>query len=267
MRIACIFFVLMLVGCASLPEAEYNEATSMRGTINKYELQAYAQSEYETAESKYKEGKELYDQKKKKKDSKELLTTSISNYQSVLEKGFPPYTESVLKETEIVKSKAEEMNASERMKEDYEAAKTVYDNALVAKEAGEYEKAVNLLEESEKKFDLAFKKTKVEVLKDDVEKTTEEASSIKADIFLKSDFEKAKEIYKRAMSEREAGEYEKAIASFEEAEEMFTKIYTRTKEKKEQVFGAINAVEEGLEEVENSAEKIGEEIESIKKSE
>ena len=59
-----IIIIFFLFSCVSSPETKYSNATKLREKVHKYNLQQYAEEEYNIAEKNYQEAKELIDSKK-----------------------------------------------------------------------------------------------------------------------------------------------------------------------------------------------------------
>ena len=143
---------------AVLPETEYTRANKLKAQVDKYTLADYAPDEYRQAEQKLKEGKATY--KTDNASSKKALDEAIAGYEAVMAKGFPLLTEKKQEDTEAIVKQAEGIKAQVAMKEEYEAARTKYDQALAAQNAGEYEQAVALFDEAKLLFQDLYGKTK-----------------------------------------------------------------------------------------------------------
>lgn len=142
----------------ALPETEYTRANKLKAQADKYTLADYAPDEYSQAEQKLKEGKATY--KTDNASSKKSLDEAIVDYEAVMAKGFPLLTEKKKEDTEAIVKQAESIKAQVAMKEEYEAARTKYDQALAAQNAGEYEQAVALFDEAKLLFQDLYEKTK-----------------------------------------------------------------------------------------------------------
>lgn len=147
----------------ALPETEYTRANKLKEQADKYTLADYAPDEYSQAEQKLKEGKATY--KTDNASSKKSLDEAIVDYEAVMAKGFPLLTEKKQEDTEAIVKQAEGIKAQAAMKEEYEAARTKYDQALAAQNAGEYEQAVALFDEAKLLFQDLYEKTKAKKVK------------------------------------------------------------------------------------------------------
>ncbi len=145
------FLLIFAFSCVSDPEAKYTEANQLKSKADKYELNKYAEDDYQTAEDSLKKGKSLIDANNKMKAAK-VLDESTKKYQSVLDKGFPPYTESQNEETKENKAEAEAIKADVAVKEKYEEAEKLYNEALQAMDSKEYENAITLFNQAEDKY-------------------------------------------------------------------------------------------------------------------
>ena len=150
-----IIIIFFLFSCVSSPETKYNSATRLREKVHKYNLQQYAEEEYNIAEKNYQEAKELIDSKKNNKADKKLDEVN-KKYQSVLDKGFPPCTEYRNKIVKEKKEMALEIKADVAVKNEYKEAEQIYNEALDYKEKKEYEKAIDTLNLAEEKFINAY---------------------------------------------------------------------------------------------------------------
>jgi len=167
---ATIFAILLIFSsCATapeveedtkvaLPETEYSRANKLKAQADKYSLADYAPDEYSQAEQKLKDGEATY--KTDNASSKKSLDEAITGYEAVIAKGFPLLTEKKREDTETIVKQAEGIKAQVAMKEEYTAARTKYDQALAAQNAGEYEQAVALFDEAKLLFEDLYIKTK-----------------------------------------------------------------------------------------------------------
>jgi len=133
-----------------LPEAEYIQAKELRERILRYDLNQYAQNEYDSAEKSFIDGESAYG--KDNARSKASFDQAIKGYTAVLQKGFTAYLDGRVKDVEKIKKSAEAIKAPVAVKDDYAKAKSVYEQALGARKAGENEEAAELLDEAEGLF-------------------------------------------------------------------------------------------------------------------
>lgn len=172
LRYLILIFPIILVSCLSTPEKEYDRANKMRKTIDKYQLNTYAEEEYKVAEENYVEAKTLLDEKKNFK-AKKVLSVVNNNYQKVLDKGFPPYTDERDEETKKEKDTALEIKANVAVKEQYQSADDVYNEAVSFKDAKEYENAIDKYSDAKTKFNDAYSQAhqKRDRAEDSIDKT------------------------------------------------------------------------------------------------
>ncbi len=186
-----ILFILFLFSCVSSQETKYQKATKLRAKAQKYNLQKYAQDEYDTAEKEYQEAIKLIDSKKNFKADKKLDNVN-KKFQIVLDKGLPPYTD---EKNDIVKEKKEmalEIKTDVAVKNEFKVAEQTYNEALGYKEKKEYEKAIETLNIAEEQFDNAYNTAKEKKIKaENSIKSTEEAfEKIKQDAKILEEKEK-----------------------------------------------------------------------------
>lgn len=181
----------LMIACAALPEKEFSLANERRSTLHKYKLYKYASNDFANAETNYTAGKTYYSNDNGK--SKESLDKALSNYLLVLEKGFPAATEDSKKEADQPKRQADDIKAAVAVKAEYDEAQSLYTAAMKAKSETNYAKAIDLLEESKKKFQVVAKKAKEKRTKADgaikdadkdlqtLEKTAQELERLQAE--------------------------------------------------------------------------------------
>lgn len=177
-----IIFIFFLFSCVSSPETKYQNVTKLREKVHKYNLQKYAEEEYNIAEQEYQEAKDLIDTKKNFKANKKLDSVN-KKYQIVLDKGFPTCTEDKNKVVKEKKENALEIKADVAVKNQYKQAEQTYNEALEYKEKKEYEKAINTLNIAEEQFIDAYniaEEKKIRVEKS-IKSTEEAFEKIKKD--------------------------------------------------------------------------------------
>ncbi|MBI4979656.1 MAG: hypothetical protein HZC28_19410 [Spirochaetes bacterium] len=193
--------IALMLACASLPEKEFSLANERRSLLMKYKLNTYASNEFVLAETNYTAGKTYYSNDNGK--SKESLDKALTNYNIVLQKGFPLAADDSKKQADAPKKDADDIKAAVAVKEEYAAAKKLYDDAIAAKTAGNYSNAIDLLQASKVKFEAVHKKAK--------EKRTGAEKSIKAtDTDIKNVEKTVKEIEKLRDEEQKAMKKENA---------------------------------------------------------
>ena len=135
---------------APLPESEYQQAKELREKILRYNLSSYAQDEYNSAEQSFENGESAYGKDNSK--SKASFEQAIKGYRAVIQKGFTAFLDARVKDVEKRKKSAEEIKAPVATKDDYTKARSVYEQALSVRKAGNNEKAVELLDKAEGMF-------------------------------------------------------------------------------------------------------------------
>ncbi|MDA0041142.1 hypothetical protein OFR42_10895 [Brachyspira hyodysenteriae] len=106
-----------LISCGGLPVKEYRKGkTALRDTVvNKYpEIQTFAQEDFDIAEKGYAEADIIMKEENKDEaeKAKELLLAAETNYNLVLDKGLPPYSEILKKQTDESATNAIDIKAS-----------------------------------------------------------------------------------------------------------------------------------------------------------
>jgi tetratricopeptide (TPR) repeat protein len=133
------------------PESEYNKAKALKELISKYSLNNYAESDFAEAEGHFTEAENNYE--KDNDASKAAFYKAIAKYNVVVEMGFPLLIEDKKKAVDPVKEDSEELKAQNASTDNYQKALDTYNQALAEKEAGNYEKSVELMEEAKTLFD------------------------------------------------------------------------------------------------------------------
>lgn len=136
---------------AERPETEYNQAKTLRTLISKYSLNNYAETDFDDAETNFTNGESNYE--KDNEASKSALYKAIAKYNVVIETGFPLLIEDKKEDVDPVKEDSEKLKAHNASPENYQNALSVYNQALEEKEAGNYEKSVELMEQAKTLFD------------------------------------------------------------------------------------------------------------------
>ena len=145
--IALSFFVM---SCGGLPTKDYERVTALRETVNKYtEIKTFAQNDYDIAEKGYAEADIIMkaENKDEAEKAKELLLTAETNYNLVLDKGLPPYSEILKKQTDENYTNASQIKANVMYGEEYAQAETIYNeaNAMYTAETKDYRVLVDKL--------------------------------------------------------------------------------------------------------------------------
>ncbi len=133
------------------PETEYNQAKGLRDLIVRYELNNYSETDYLDAETSYLDGESNYEQDNEA--SKSAFYKAIAKYNVVIEMGFPLLIDEKREAVDPVKLDSEDLKAQVAVPDSYQNALAVYNEALQEKEAGNYERSVELMEEAKTLFD------------------------------------------------------------------------------------------------------------------
>ena len=152
--IALSFFVM---SCGGLPTKDYERVTALRETVNKYtEIKTFAQNDYDIAEQGYAEADIIMkaENKEEAENAKELLLTAETNYNLVLDKGLPPYSEILKKQTDENYTNASEIKANVMYGEEYAQAEATYNeaNAMYTAETKDYRVLVDKLYTAKEAF-------------------------------------------------------------------------------------------------------------------
>ena len=160
--IALSFFVM---SCGGLPTKDYERVTALRETVNKYtEIKTFAQNDYDIAEKGYAEADIIMkaENKDEAEKAKELLLTAETNYNLVLDKGLPPYSEILKKQTDENYTNASQIKANVMYGEEYAQAETIYNeaNAMYTAETKDYRVLVDKLYTAKEAYLALYNKTK-----------------------------------------------------------------------------------------------------------
>jgi tetratricopeptide (TPR) repeat protein len=160
--------LFLIISCASppetveeppeAPEKEYNQAKELRQLIADYDLDQAAPTAFEAAEGSFKEGESAYGSDNAA--ARVAFEAAISGYQEVISEAFPQLVGRRQSEVDAVKQAADELKAAVAVKESYAAAKSVYDQAVAARGAGNFEEALKLLDEAERLFGEVYAEAK-----------------------------------------------------------------------------------------------------------
>jgi len=137
---AVVLLAVILTACPSLPTKEYDQATAMKGKIEKYNLDEYAEEDVDAANKKYEESKALYEKKDNSKSKKSLDETN-KMYKDIYDKTMPLATTEKKDATDDYITEADALKAHKKFQKEYAAAVAKYDEGKKAEAAGDYEKA------------------------------------------------------------------------------------------------------------------------------
>lgn len=167
--VALSFFVM---SCGGLPTKDYERVTALRESVNKYtEIKTFAQDDYDIAEKGYAEADIIMkaENKEEAEKAKELLLTAETNYNLVLDKGLPPYSEILKKQTDENYTNASQIKANVMYGEEYAQAETIYNeaNAMYTAETKDYRVLVDKLYTAKEAYLALYNKTKEQFDKSD----------------------------------------------------------------------------------------------------
>ena len=164
--ICAVVLALIIAGCASEPEpapevpapkAEKEEAGELRETITSYELQGFAQADFDAAEVQYAKGEELYGSDNA--GSKIAYDASVVGYSKVIRAAFPTLTRRRGEETEAVRADSEGLKAPVAVPVAYAEAEAAYQKALASEKGGNYERALEEFDEAKRLYDAVYAET------------------------------------------------------------------------------------------------------------
>ena len=157
---------LLIVSCNGLPKKEYERVTALRDTIvNKYyEIKTFAPNDFDIAEKDYIEADIIMKEENKDeaKKAKELLLAAETNYNIVLDKGLPPYSELLKKQTDDSAENAKNIKAGVMYSSDFSKADKIYEeaNAMYFAENKDYRTLVDKLYQAKTSYTDLYNKTK-----------------------------------------------------------------------------------------------------------
>ncbi|WP_295154223.1 hypothetical protein [uncultured Brachyspira sp.] len=156
----------MFISCGGLPVKEYERVTALRDTVvNKYpEIKTFAPEDFNIAEKGYAEADIIMKEENKDEaaKAKELLLTAETNYNVVLDKGLPPYSEILKKQTDESAANAVNIKAGVMYANEFSKADTVYQeaNAMYTAETKDYRVMVDKLYKAKTAYTELYNKTK-----------------------------------------------------------------------------------------------------------
>lgn len=161
-----VALAVIIAGCASEPEpvpevpapkAEKEEAGGLRETITTYELQSFAQADYDAAEVQYAKGEELYESDNT--GSRVGYDAAITGYKKVIQAAFPTLIRRRGEETEAVRADSDKLKASVAVPEAHVEAEAAYQKALASEKGGNYEQALEEFDEAKRLYDAVYAET------------------------------------------------------------------------------------------------------------
>ena len=162
--ISSLAAVVMLVSCASVPTKEFNDATALRERASRYEqVRTYESESFQRAEENYTKADEIIKANKKKEwpDAKTSLLTASENYQKVIDNGMPAYASDLKTDIDKTVKEADNLKAQVALKERYQAASELYNDAVSAVSESDYDNGLAKLENAKKEFDSIYEEVKV----------------------------------------------------------------------------------------------------------
>ena len=138
--------------------ALYEKTQETRATATKYDVSKYAKTEFDLAESEFLKAETwvLEENKEEEKNAKVALETAQTNYNIVITKGWPLYSDDLKKEIDETKVKSDEIKSSVLGGEAYQNGEIEYNAAMIALEAKDYDKALQHLLLSKENYTLAY---------------------------------------------------------------------------------------------------------------
>ena len=141
-----------------LPEQEYAQAKELKTKVDRYGLGSYVPEEYEQAEASLADAEKAY--QKDNVAAKRALDEAIRGYNAVMTKGFPLLVDDRRREADAAMAQADSIKAQRSVPDAYARAKAKYDEAVAAREAGDFEKAAAAFEEARRLFQDAHMQAK-----------------------------------------------------------------------------------------------------------
>ena len=97
---------------------------------------------------------------------------------------------------------------------------------------------------------------------EETEAIVKQAEGIKAQVAMKEEYTAARTKYDQALAAQNNGEYEQAVALFDEAKLLFQDLYEKTKAKKMKAEQAMDSSDESIKDFEEQARAGDEEIQT-----
>lgn len=144
-----------LFSCSSIPIKEYERVTALREQATKYDsIKTYSPEEFKLAEEDYLKADVIVkaENEEEGKNAKIFLLTSETNYNIVIDKGYPDYAADLKTETDGEIEKNVAIKSDVLFAPDIDAANILYEEALVSLEAGSYDDSINKLLLAKEKY-------------------------------------------------------------------------------------------------------------------
>jgi len=152
----------IFTGCGIKPPVEdLNVAKASLSKAEEANAKEFATVEYESANSKLKEGESLIVNKKSKKNeqAKKTLLESKTLSETAYKKSAPLWAEKNIADATKVKIDAESIKASVALKDEFSSAESVLNEAIEAKKSENYEQAWNKAIKAKNLFQEIYTKT------------------------------------------------------------------------------------------------------------
>ncbi len=137
------------------PQAERDQARSLRDQVDKYSLGTYDPDNYKAAGTDLQAGEDAYG--KDNAASKKSFTNAIDEYKAVLAKGGPLFLGDLQAKVDASKKAADDLKAAVAVKDDYAKADAVYQRAVSEKNSGDIDNADKDFLDAQSQFDAVTK--------------------------------------------------------------------------------------------------------------
>ncbi len=149
------FIVVLSISCSSIPVKEYERVTALREKATKYDaIKTYSPEEFKLAEADYLKADAIVkaENEEEGKNAKVFLLTSETNYNLVIDKGYPDYANDLKTETDGEIQKNVEIKSEVLFALDIDAANILYQEALVSLESSNYDDTIDKLLLAKEKY-------------------------------------------------------------------------------------------------------------------
>ena len=149
------FIVVLSISCSSIPVKEYERVTALREKATKYDaIKTYSPAEFKLAEDDYLKADAIVkaENEDEGKNAKVFLLTSETNYNLVIDKGYPDYANDLKTQTDGEIQKNVEIKSEVLFAQDIDAANILYSEALVSLESSNYDDSIDKLLLAKEKY-------------------------------------------------------------------------------------------------------------------
>lgn len=186
--------VFFIVSCTAIPQKEYERVTTLRDKAIKYDaVQTYAQSEFNIAEDNYIKAQVIIqaENEEEGKNAMSMLLISQTNFNTVIDTGYPNYAGDLKGLTDKEIASNEEIKSSVLFATNIDQANLVYQEALASLEASDYDVAISKLLIAKEQYTTIYNMAKEKLDKsdttlsdvknklNDLEKLTKELDALK----------------------------------------------------------------------------------------